>query len=140
MEEPLIDPNYKPKYVFEDGHFYCDGKRVQPSQMTEKEIRLYIPKEFWTGYFKGKLPCPLGKCETLFDPGPNLRRSWTGHFRSCHKEWYAIHGKAMQVCENYGELALFVQNTEILVLLRYVITDFWAPQLCSRRMHRCRSR
>jgi hypothetical protein len=111
-EEPLIDPNYKPKYEFKDGHFYCDGIWVQPSQMTEDEIRRFIPKSHWSAYFRSKLPCPLGDCETLFDPGPNLKRSWTGHFRSRHKEWYAVHGKKMQDCENYGDLVAFVDGNQ----------------------------
>jgi hypothetical protein len=113
-EEPFseLDPNRIPKYEFKDGHFYCDGIRVQPSQMTPEEIRRFIPKSYWTAYFRGKYPCPLDGCEYLFDPGPNLKRSWTGHFRSCHKQWYAVHGREMQSCEDYGQLAAFVDGNQ----------------------------
>lgn len=49
METPPVS-KHKPSYTFEGGHFYCDGVRVSPKQMTEKEIRLYIPKEFQPGF------------------------------------------------------------------------------------------
>jgi hypothetical protein len=52
MSEPLMDLNHKPTYTFEEGHFYCDGIKVQPCQMTVEEIKLYIPKEFQSGFFK----------------------------------------------------------------------------------------
>ena len=52
MSEPLVDMNHKPSYTFMDGHFYCDGIKVQPSQMTKEEILTYIPKDFQSGFLR----------------------------------------------------------------------------------------
>ena len=40
-----------PKYEFVDGHFYCDGVKVQPYQMTPDEIKRYIPIDFQGAYY-----------------------------------------------------------------------------------------
>ena len=52
MSEILVEANHQPVYVFEDGHFYCDGVRVQPSQMTEEEIKKYVPASFQSAFFR----------------------------------------------------------------------------------------
>jgi hypothetical protein len=112
MDEPLIDRNHRPKYEFKDGHFYCDGIRVQPRQMTEEEIRRFIPKSYWPGYFRGKHPCPFYGCKAYLDPNANPKRSWTAHVRNAHGAWYAAHGIDMQACENYRDFLVFVDETE----------------------------
>ena len=58
-EQPLID-NHMPKYEFIDGHFYCDGVKVMPSQLTEEEIKKYIPVQFQATFFKSKNPVSTG--------------------------------------------------------------------------------
>ena len=47
-QEPLpeVDPKRVPKYEFIDGHFYCDGIRCHPRQLTRAEIMKYIPANF----------------------------------------------------------------------------------------------
>ena len=45
--------NHKPTYKVDgEGHFYCDGVRVMPSQLTAKEIAQYIPVAFQDRYYK----------------------------------------------------------------------------------------
>lgn len=50
-EKPLQEGR-KPKYEFTEGHFYCDGVKVHPTQLTEEEIFKYIPTKFQDGYFQ----------------------------------------------------------------------------------------
>ncbi len=114
MEEPLSNPNRVPRYEFIAPHFYCDGIRVQPSQMTPEEIRRFIPRAYWSGYFRSKLPCPFDGCEYLFDRSPNLKRAWTQHVRNAHRQWYADHGKEMQNCADYGEFVTLVEARPII--------------------------
>ena len=59
MEASPIKSDSGPKYtVDKEGHFYCDGIKCADWQLTEGEIRQYVPKEFWSRYFKaiGKKP------------------------------------------------------------------------------------
>lgn len=50
--DPIDQPHAKVKYEFIEGHFYCDGVKVHPAQLTEEEIRKWIPKDFQDGYFQ----------------------------------------------------------------------------------------
>ena len=47
MDEPLLEnPDYMPSYRFRDGHLYCEGIRLFPSQLTEREVMKYIPRPY----------------------------------------------------------------------------------------------
>ena len=52
MSDNIPENLRTPKYEFLEGHFYCDGVKVQPSQMTEEEVYKYIPKDFQEGFLK----------------------------------------------------------------------------------------
>ncbi len=107
-----IPPGRMPKCEFVKGHFYCDGIKVQPSLLTSDEIRRFIPKPYWTRYFKGRLPCPLDGCSFFFEPAVSLKRSFTAHFHNNHKQWYVEHGKEVQACEDYAALARLVDRID----------------------------
>jgi hypothetical protein len=40
----------KPMYEFIGEHFYCDGIKVAPWQLTVEEIQKYIPEKFQDRY------------------------------------------------------------------------------------------
>lgn len=42
----------KVEYKFIDGHFYCDGIKVLPSQMTREEVMKYVPKAYREAFLK----------------------------------------------------------------------------------------
>ncbi len=50
-DEPMV-ARHEVSYQFVDGHFYCDGIKVHPAQMTRAEILKYIPKDFQPTYLK----------------------------------------------------------------------------------------
>ena len=52
MTEPVAEQNFTPTYKFIAPHFYCDGVRVHPAQMTKEEIDRYIPREFREGFYR----------------------------------------------------------------------------------------
>ena len=54
-------PNRKVRYEFVEKHkkFYCDGIYVLPSQMTEEEIKKWIPVKYQAEFLAAKNPTPL---------------------------------------------------------------------------------
>ena len=52
MSDNIPENLRTPKYEFIEGHFYCDGIKVQPSQMTVEEVLKYVPKDFQEGFLK----------------------------------------------------------------------------------------
>lgn len=48
-----------PTYQFIKGHFYCDGVKVFPSQMTVDEIEKYIPKDYQQTYLNAITRAPI---------------------------------------------------------------------------------
>ena len=104
--EPEERPEHDPQYVFEDGKFYCDGIMVQPWQMTDEEIKKYVPREHLDKYLPpGSMPCPFDNCDFKV----TAKKEWTTHFRFKHVEFYNAWQTEMSAeCNSYDELKKFV--------------------------------